>query len=88
MSSHINFVHFINILKNNNVNIFDGEMRIAHFRFNKLLQQLPQKGGSSNKSIKLLDKICNNKTCLLDRFVSSLLNNNINLSLYIIDHVI
>ncbi len=91
MSNHIDFIDFKKLLNNKNILLFDGQYRIAHFRFNNLLKQLEQNGGNNetNKSIlidntdKLKDKLINNN--LLERLINSLLENNTITTNYIVD---
>ncbi len=92
MSNHIDFIDFKKLLNNKNILLFDGQYRIAHFRFNNLLKQLEQNGGNdgnNSQSIlidntdKLKDKLINNN--LLERLINSLLENNTITTNYIVD---
>ena len=84
MLPHTDYITFKNILNENNIQLFDAQYRIAHYRYNKYIQKIPQQGGSSeNNNQNLLSKIVNNKSNLLNHFVDSLLSNNINKTDYI-----
>ena len=86
MSSHIDFLDFKNILNKNNILLFDTQLRIAHFRYNQYIQNLPQYGGSNTlDTTKLLDKINKKNNCLLSHFIDSLIVNNISKTNYIIE---
>jgi hypothetical protein len=45
MTNHIDFITFKQILNDKNILLFDGQYRIAHFRFNSLLKNMDQNGG-------------------------------------------
>jgi response regulator of citrate/malate metabolism len=89
MSIKIYFLTFKNILNKNNILLFDTQMRIAHFRYNKYIKNvknMEQIGGSnSNKSEKLLIKINKKKEYLLDHFINSLISNNLIKTKFIIN---
>ncbi len=74
MSNHIDFLTFKKLLNNKNILLFDGQYRIAHFRFNNLLKNINQTGGT--------DKLINN--CLFERLINSLLENNNQTATYIV----
>ena len=57
----------------------DAQLRIAHFRFNTL---------SNDLNYDLFDKLCDKNKCLVDIFVNSLVNNDTNKINYIINSLI
>jgi len=61
MSNHIDFITFKKILNDKNILLFDGHCRIAHFRFNSLLKNMDQKGGSNNTTNTNSNHNLNNK---------------------------
>lgn len=88
MSAQIDFLTFKNILNNNNVFLFDAQYRIAHFRYNQLVNNLPQIGGSDSiKPEQILTKLTTIKDCMLCHFVDSLVANNIAKTNYIISQL-
>lgn len=88
MSISIDFLTFKNILNKNNILLFDSQLRIAHFRYNNLIKNLPQIGGSGFKnSDKLLKTINEKNNCLLSHFIDSLITNNLVKTKYIINYV-
>jgi hypothetical protein len=92
MSNHIDFITFKKLLNNKNILLFDGQYRIIHFRFNNLLANIQQIGGSNlinpydNKLNYLTDKLINNY--LFDKLINSLLENNNQTTNYIINLII
>ncbi len=86
MSSQIDFLTFKNILNKNNVQLFDSQIRIAHFRYNQYIKTIPQIGGSdSHDSGGLLFRINQQNNSLLYHFIDSLISNNLIKTKYIID---
>lgn len=86
MSSQIDFLDFKNILNKNNILLFDTQLRIAHYRYNEYIKNLPLSGGSNTlDSNLLLDKIYKKSNCLLSHFIDSLIVNNISKTNYIIE---
>lgn len=64
----VNFVTFKKYLIKHNILLFDADYRIAHFRFNNMIQT----GGSK----KVLHKITMQNDLLLKYFIDSLLTND------------
>lgn len=86
MSSQIDFLTFKNFLNKNNILLFDSHLRIAHFRYNKLIKIIPQFGGSNSEdSNGLLIKINQERPYLLSHFIDSLVSSNFIKTKYIID---
>lgn len=69
----LNFIEFRNIMKNNDVNLTDGQYRIAHFRLNNLANESKVSNGNP---IILLKKICTRNKCYLNLFITSLVDND------------
>ncbi len=74
----LNYLEFKNILKYNNINLFDSQYRIAYSRLNNLNRE--QVGGSINNKINNLDNL------MLVKLVDSLLSKNINASKWILQN--
>ena len=88
MLLQIDFTSFKNILNKNNILLFDTQYRIAHFRYNELIKNFVQIGGSKNTEPKqLINKINNYNPLLLSHFVDSLVSNNKNKINYIIEQI-
>jgi len=89
MLLQIDFLNFKNILNKNNVLLFDSQLRIAHFRFNKYINNMPQIGGGIKNNLYnpdlLLNKIYQKKNCLLSHFIDSLVSNNLTRTNFIIN---
>lgn len=64
----IDYCYFKKYLSKYNINMFDANYRVAHYRYNNIIQ----KGGDK----KLIRKIKNKSTNLLRIFIESLLENN------------
>jgi hypothetical protein len=64
----VNFITFKKYLIKHNILLFDADYRIAHFRFNNMIQT----GGSR----KVLHKITSHDEILLKYFIDSLLTND------------
>lgn len=88
MSLQIDLLTFKNILNKNNIQLFDTQMRIAHFRYNKYINGMSQIGGSNlRESSNLLININRKNNCLLSHFIDSLVSNNLMKTKYIIDNL-
>lgn len=79
------FLYFKKTLDDNNIELFDYELRIAHKRFLTLFKLPSQTGGSQNETVDLnilnvLDKMSHTH---LSHLVNSLLTNNVNKSKWI-----
>lgn len=74
----LNYLEFKNILKYNNINLFDSQYRIIYSRLNNLNQE--QVGGSINNKINKLDNL------MLKKLVDSLLSKNINTCKWILQN--
>jgi hypothetical protein len=70
--TNIDYCYFKKYLSKYNIVMFDASYRIAHFRYNNIIQ----KGGGKNNN--LIRKIKNKGTNLLRIFIESLLENNPN----------
>jgi hypothetical protein len=89
MILQIDLLTFKNILNKNSIQLFDTQMRIAHFRYNQYINSMPQIGGSNlKKSSKLLININQKNNCLLSHFIDSLVSNNLTKTKFIIDNLL
>ena len=79
--ANIDFSYFKKYLTKYDILLFDANYRIAHFRYNKLIQN----GGSKNKN--LLRKIKNHNRIMLRIFIESLLENNNQKIEYIVSQI-
>ena len=70
----MDYLKFKKYLKKNDINLFDSEYRIVHFRLNNIENIFKNQTGGSRiiKKVKRINKI------LLSEFVNSLLNRDIN----------
>jgi hypothetical protein len=71
----INFIDFKNLLKNYDVQLFDSQFRIAHFRFNNFMSNYQNGGGATNTQ-SFFNKLCSRNNCLVSRFIDSLIYND------------
>jgi len=90
MNNHLEFIEFKKFLNKSNVMLFDGEYRIAHYKYIEIIKLLGQSGGSNNLSDKnnskfLINKIKNHGENVLRIFTYSLVENNINKINYILE---
>jgi hypothetical protein len=69
----LNYIEFRNIMKNNDVNLTDGQYRIAHFRLNNLVNTMNISNGNP---VILLKKMCLKNKCYLNIFITSLVDND------------
>ena len=77
MSLLIDFVNFKNILLENNINLFDHDLRISYHRLNNFTVNKNQKGGSINSNNKdITQKIKSMTQIHLLHLVNSLLVKN------------
>ena len=81
MPLYIDFLDFKNILKKNNILLFDSQYRIAHYRYN----QLSYNSFALDKQDNILNKINLFNPLLLSHFIDSLISNNKQKTKYIID---
>ncbi len=92
MNNQIEFTKFKNLLNKHNILLFDGDYRIAHYKYDQILKSIGQTGGSNNLSNNndpefLINKINNRGENLLRIFVYSLVENNLNKTNYILESV-
>ncbi len=101
MNNQIDFIEFKNLLNNYNILLFDGQYRIAHYKYQKIINSQNQNGGSNNfnqgklnydenkinKPFELINKINNHSENLLRIFISSLVDNNKNKINWVLESV-
>ena len=80
----MDFVSFKKYLSNNNINLFDSHYRIIYYRYNNLGKILNSQNGGNIKNSNLIKQLNN---VLLNHFVDSLLNKNIDRINWIINNI-
>ena len=79
---------FKKILNSNNINIYDAQSRIVHWKINNLLNNNNQNNNQNGGNIDIQDFIINkfkNKKNLFNIFINSLITNDTNRINYIIN---
>ena len=77
MTSYIDLIKFKNILAENQIDLFDHDLRISHHRLCNWIQNKNQTGGSSNLSnSNIIYKLNNMSQIHLSHLVNSLLTKN------------
>ena len=80
----LDFVNFKKYLSKNNINLFDSQYRIAYYRYNNLGKMLKLQIGGNIKNFNLIKQLNN---VLLNHFIDSLLNKNIERINHIINNI-
>lgn len=76
---NLNYIDFKDLLYKNKILLYDAELRIAHCRFNNLLNNIKSKDNFINKLL--------SKPNLLSTLIYSLVNNDTNKINYIINNI-
>ena len=92
MNNLLEFTKFKKLLNKHNILLFDGDYRIAHYKYDQIVKSMGQSGGSNNLSSNydpefLIHKINNRGENLLRIFVYSLVENNLNKTNFILESV-
>jgi len=76
MTSYIDLLKFKNVLAENQIELFDHELRISHHRLCNLIKSKDQHGGSSIARTNVYEKLNNMSQIHLSHLINSLLVKN------------
>lgn len=76
MTSYIDLIKFKNVLTENQIELFDHDLRISHHRLCNLIKSKDQRGGSSIAGPNVYEKLNNMSQIHLSHLINSLLVKN------------